>query len=68
MSSPLPVVHNVSLRRFEDQTSDAPLSFLSYKFEGDWVVFDHTPGSIEMTGIALIVLCGAVSGWRTVRT
>lgn len=32
-----------------------------------WVVFDHTPGSIEMTGIALIVLCGAVSGWRTVR-
>jgi drug/metabolite transporter (DMT)-like permease len=32
-----------------------------------WVVFGHTPGPIELTGIALIVLCGAVSGWRTVR-
>lgn len=32
-----------------------------------WFVFDHTPGPVEMTGIALIVLCGAVSGWRTAR-
>jgi drug/metabolite transporter (DMT)-like permease len=32
-----------------------------------WAVFDHTPGAIELTGIALIVLCGAVSGWRTAR-
>ena len=54
MSSPLPVVHNVSLRRFEDQTSDASLSFLSYTFEGDWVVFDHTfvPDELRGRGIA----------------
>jgi drug/metabolite transporter (DMT)-like permease len=32
-----------------------------------WLFFDHTPGAIELTGIALIVLCGAVSGWRTAR-
>lgn len=32
-----------------------------------WVFFDHTPGPLELTGIALIVLCGAVSGWRTAR-
>lgn len=33
-----------------------------------WAVFDHTPGAVEMTGITLIVLCGAVSGWRTARS
>lgn len=32
-----------------------------------WLFFDHTPGPAELTGIALIVLCGAVSGWRTAR-
>ncbi len=54
MSSPLSVVHNVSLRRFEDQTGDAPLSFLSYTFEGDCVVFDHTfvPDELRGQGIA----------------
>ena len=54
MSSPLPVVHNVSLRRFEAQTGDVPLSFLSYTFEGDRVVFDHTfvPDELRGRGIA----------------
>ena len=54
MSSPLPVVHNVSLRRFEDQTSDESSAFLSYTFEGDCVVFDHTfvPDVLRGRGIA----------------
>lgn len=53
MSSPLPVVHNVSLRRFEDQPSGTPLSFLSYTFEGDRVVFDHifVPDELRGRGI-----------------
>ncbi|MBE0543087.1 MAG: N-acetyltransferase [Verrucomicrobia bacterium] len=54
MSSPLPVVHNVSLRRFEDQPGDGSPSFLSYTFKGDCVVFDHTfvPDALRGRGIA----------------
>lgn len=54
MSSPVPVVHNASRRRFEDQTSDGSSSFLSYTFEGDCVVFDHTfvPEVLRGRGIA----------------
>ena len=54
MSSPLPVVHNVSLRRFEAQTGDGPSSFLSYTFEDNYVVFDHTfvPDELRGRGIA----------------
>ena len=54
MSSSLPVVHNVSLRRFEDQTGDGSPSFLSYTFEGDCVVFEHTfvPDELRGKGIA----------------
>lgn len=33
-----------------------------------WLVFGHIPGPIELTGIALIVACGAVNGWRTARS
>ncbi|MBL0946137.1 MAG: DMT family transporter [Hydrogenophaga sp.] len=33
-----------------------------------WLVFAHVPGTVELTGIALIVLCGAVSGWRATRS
>ncbi len=33
-----------------------------------WLAFGHVPGAIELTGIALIVLCGALSGWRTARS
>lgn len=32
-----------------------------------WVVFDHTPGTLELAGIALIVLCGASASWLTAR-
>ncbi|HEY9175495.1 MAG TPA: GNAT family N-acetyltransferase [Verrucomicrobiae bacterium] len=73
MSSPLPVVHNVSLRRFEDQTSDAPWSFLSYAFEGDCVVFDHTfvPDGLRGRGIAAKLARAALEearqrGWRVI--
>lgn len=54
MSSSLPAVHNVSLRRFEVQTGDGSLSFLSYTFEGDCVVFEHTfvPDVLRGRGIA----------------
>ncbi|MGI9215935.1 MAG: DMT family transporter [Hydrogenophaga sp.] len=32
-----------------------------------WLVFDHVPGALELTGIALIVLCGATASWLTAR-
>lgn len=32
-----------------------------------WIVFDHVPGRLELTGIALIVLCGATASWLTAR-
>ena len=66
MSSPLPVVHNVSLRRFEDQTGDGPSSFLSYTFEGDCVVFDHTfvPDELRGRGIAANLVRAALNEAR----
>ncbi len=32
-----------------------------------WLVFDHIPGSLELSGIALIVVCGATASWLTAR-
>ena len=32
-----------------------------------WVVFGHVPGPVELTGMALIVVCGATAGWLTAR-
>lgn len=32
-----------------------------------WVVFGHVPGPLELTGMALIVVCGATAGWLTAR-
>jgi drug/metabolite transporter (DMT)-like permease len=32
-----------------------------------WLVFDHVPGALELTGIVLIVLCGATASWLTAR-
>lgn len=32
-----------------------------------WVVFGHVPGPLELTGMALIVLCGATASWLTAR-
>jgi drug/metabolite transporter (DMT)-like permease len=32
-----------------------------------WVVFDHVPGALELSGIALIVVCGATASGLTAR-
>jgi drug/metabolite transporter (DMT)-like permease len=32
-----------------------------------WLVFEHIPGSLELAGIALIVVCGATASWLTAR-
>ena len=32
-----------------------------------WVVFGHIPGTLELVGIALIVLCGGTASWLTAR-
>ena len=32
-----------------------------------WLVFDHVPAAMEISGIALIVLCGATASWLTAR-
>lgn len=34
---------------------------------GGWLVFGHVPGPWELSGIALIVLCGASASWITAR-
>lgn len=32
-----------------------------------WLVFSHVPDRVSMIGIALIVVCGSLGGWLTVR-
>ena len=32
-----------------------------------WLVFNHIPGWLELTGIVLIVVCGATASWLTAR-
>jgi threonine/homoserine efflux transporter RhtA len=32
-----------------------------------WLVFDHMPGTLELWGIALIVVCGATGVWLSAR-
>lgn len=32
-----------------------------------WLVFDHVPGALELTGVALIVVCGLSAGRLTAR-
>ncbi|MDT4837958.1 Riboflavin transporter [compost metagenome] len=32
-----------------------------------WLVFKHIPGRLELTGIVLIVVCGATASWITAR-
>jgi drug/metabolite transporter (DMT)-like permease len=34
---------------------------------GGWLVFDHVPAAMEISGIVLIVLCGATASWLTAR-
>jgi len=46
-----------------------PFSYTQIGFAmlGGWLVFGHVPGSWELSGIALIVLCGASASWITAR-
>ena len=32
-----------------------------------WLVFDHIPGALVLTGIALIAVCGMSASWLTAR-
>jgi drug/metabolite transporter (DMT)-like permease len=32
-----------------------------------WLVFNHVPNALELTGIAFIVVCGATASWLTAR-
>ena len=40
---------------------------IGFAMLGGWLVFGHVPGSWELGGIALIVLCGASASWITAR-
>lgn len=40
---------------------------IAFAMLAGWWVFDHVPGSTELTGIALIVLCGASAAWIAAR-
>jgi drug/metabolite transporter (DMT)-like permease len=40
---------------------------IGFAMLGGWLVFGHVPGSWELSGIALIVLCGASASWITAR-
>jgi drug/metabolite transporter (DMT)-like permease len=40
---------------------------IGFAMLGGWLVFNHVPGSWELSGIALIVLCGASASWITAR-
>ncbi|MGX5652732.1 DMT family transporter [Hydrogenophaga borbori] len=42
-------------------------SQIAFAMAFGWLVFGHVPGAVELAGTALIVLCGALSGWRTAR-
>ena len=69
MSSPLPVVHHIRLRRFEARTGDGPSAFLSYTFEGDRVVFEHTfvPDGLRGQGVAANLVRAALAEARQQR-
>jgi len=47
----------------------APFLYLHIAFAmvGGWLVFSHVPDALSVAGIAAIVVCGAASGWLTVR-
>lgn len=42
-------------------------SQVGFAMFGGWLVFGHVPGAWELSGIALIVLCGATASWITAR-
>lgn len=67
------VTHNATTQRFETRAGDEPLSFLSYIFESDCVVFDHTfvPNALRGRGIAAMLARAALNearqrGWKVV--
>jgi predicted GNAT family acetyltransferase len=47
------MTHNEINQRFEIRAGDEPVSFLSYIFEGDCVVFDHTFVPVALRGRGL---------------
>lgn len=53
-TSSLSVMHNVQLQRFELATGDAPVAFISYTYEGENVILDHTfvPDEFRGRGLA----------------
>ena len=65
-TAPLPVTHNVKLQRFEWQTGNAPLAFLSYTHEGERAVLDHTfvPDDLRGQGIAAALARAALNEAR----
>ena len=40
---------------------------IGFAMVAGWLVFDHVPGSMEFSGIALIALCGITASWLTAR-
>lgn len=42
-------------------------SQVGFAMFGGWLVFGHVPGTWELAGIALIVVCGASASWITAR-
>ena len=69
MNAPLPVAHNVSLRRFELHAGDGGLAFLSYTGDGDQVIFEHTfvPNELRGKGIAANLVRAALAEARQQR-
>ncbi len=71
-SQPLPVNHNAGLQRFE-VLADGLLAFLSYTYEDNAVVMDHTyvPDEFRGRGVATTLVRAALDearrrNWRIV--
>jgi predicted GNAT family acetyltransferase len=67
------VAHDASSRRFEVRVGDHPLAFLSYSFNGNRVIFEHTfvPTELSGKGVAANLVGTALEearqrGWRVV--
>jgi predicted GNAT family acetyltransferase len=65
-TDPLPVTHNVGLRRFEVQAGGAPPAFLSYAHDGVRVVLEHTfvPEAMRGRGVAAVLVRAALDEAR----
>ncbi len=60
------VTHDVISRRFEVRAGNHPLAFLSYSFDGDRVIFEHTfvPTALRGKGIAANLVRAALEEAR----